>query len=89
MFKARAGDDSIGFGFRNVWRAVQRKSMRDSLFQSGGLLFMVPFAVVVQAFVWGDGFRLKPVLRTRRPTDYRLFLYVRTVRTRGRCRQTD
>ena len=89
MFKARAGDDSVGVGFKDMWRAVQRESVRDSLFESGGLFFTVPFAVVVHAFVWGDGFRLKPVLRTRRPTDYRLLLSFRTVRTRGQCRQTD
>ena len=51
-FKARAGDDSVGVGFRDMWRAVQRESVRDSLFESGGLFFGIPFAVVVHVIVW-------------------------------------
>jgi hypothetical protein len=56
VFKACAGDDSVGVGLWGVWRTVQRESVRDSLFESGGLFFGIPFAVVVHAFVLGDDF---------------------------------
>jgi len=51
VFEACAGDDSVGVWFGDVWWTVQRETVNNSLFESGGLFFGIPFAVVVHAFV--------------------------------------